>query len=195
MNEKLAEIIANNPKALEIFKDEKALEAITAIKETFIDKFLERGDIRLLVLDSLNKNPKHGYQIMTSISEMFYGLYKPSPGVIYPTLQSLTEEDLIEYEERGKKKIYSLTKKGEKGLKQDRKRLDGIIGEFEAAHKDGGDEFGKKMDGIIGLWIELAYNVFFKTKSDYNDNKSESDKRIKKIEILLEKTVKEAKGI
>jgi DNA-binding PadR family transcriptional regulator len=195
MNEKLAEIIANSPKALEIFKDEKTLEAIIAIKETFIDKFLERGDIRLLVLDSLNKDPKHGYQIMTSISKMFNELYRPSPGVIYPTLQSLTEENLITYEERGKKKIYTLTKNGEKELKRDGKRLDGIINEFEAAHKGGDDEFIKKMEGVVGLWMELAYNIFFKTKTNYKDNKIESEKRLKKIEVLLKKTVNEAKEI
>lgn len=193
MNGKLAELIANNPKALEIFKDEKALEAITAIKETFIDKFLERGDIRLLILDSLDKSPKHGYQIMTSISEMFHGLYKPSPGVVYPTLQALTEEGLIGYEEIGKKKVYSPTKNGKKELKDNRKRLDGIIDEFETAQMGGDQEFTKKMDAIIGLWIELAYNVFFKTKTDYKNNKVESEKRFKKIEILLKKTVKEAK--
>lgn len=191
MNEKLAELIAKNSKQFGFLKDEKTLEAITAIKETFIDKFLERGDIRLLVLDSLSKSPKHGYQIMISISKRFHEVYKPSPGVIYPTLQSLSEEELVNFEESDKKKIYSLTKNGEKHLKQNRKRMDGIISEFESAYSGGHDKLTKNMDGIISLWIELAYNVFFKPRAVGAANGKDLDKKMAEVEKILKNTSEE----
>ena len=69
MNDKLAELIQKNGKHLGALKDEKTLESIIAIKEIFLDKFLERGDIRLLILDSILEKPAHGYHIMASISK------------------------------------------------------------------------------------------------------------------------------
>ena len=182
-----------NEKHLDIFKDEKAIEAIMSIKEVFIDKFLERGDIRLLVLNSLSESPKHGYQIMTDISKLFCEVYKPSPGVIYPTLQALSEEDLVSCDNGAKKKIYAISKKGEKELGKNKKRLDGIISEFEAACS-GDQAYAKRMDGIISIWVELAYNVFFAMKENSTKVK-DPEKRVKRIEKVLKNTVEEVKEV
>jgi DNA-binding PadR family transcriptional regulator len=76
---------------------------------------LERGDLRLLVLNML-KEPMHGYQIMCRMKEQSGGEYKPSTGALYPQLHGLEEEGLVICEEKNGKKVYTVTKKGENYL-------------------------------------------------------------------------------
>ncbi len=71
-----------------------------------------RGDVRAAILSLLAEQPMHGYQIIQQIEERSGGSWKPSPGSVYPTLQLLTDEGLIEVEESGGRKTYSLTEAG-----------------------------------------------------------------------------------
>ncbi len=69
--------------------------------------------MRLLVLEALKDGPKRGYEVIRSIRDMFGGWYTPSPGAVYPTLQWLEDEGLIQSEtlEDGKKR-YRITEDG-----------------------------------------------------------------------------------
>ncbi len=71
-----------------------------------------RGDVRAAILSLLVEQPMHGYQLIQQIEERSGGAWKPSPGSVYPTLQLLTDEGLIEVEESGGRKTYSLTEGG-----------------------------------------------------------------------------------
>jgi len=71
-----------------------------------------RGDVRAAILSLLAEAPMHGYQIIQQIEERSAGSWKPSPGSVYPTLQLLTDEGLIEVEESAGRKTYSLTDAG-----------------------------------------------------------------------------------
>lgn len=71
-----------------------------------------RGDVRAAILSLLAEQPMHGYQIIQQIEERSGGAWKPSPGSVYPTLQLLTDEGLIEVEESAGRKTYSLTAAG-----------------------------------------------------------------------------------
>ncbi|WP_292834030.1 PadR family transcriptional regulator [Microbacterium sp.] len=71
-----------------------------------------RGDVRAAILSLLVEQPMHGYQLIQQIEERSGGAWKPSPGSVYPTLQMLTDEGLIEVEESGGRKTYSLTEAG-----------------------------------------------------------------------------------
>jgi len=62
--------------------------------------------------------PRHGYEIIREIEEKSYGFYKPSPGVIYPTLQALEEMGYAKSEENEGKKTYSITENGLKFLEE-----------------------------------------------------------------------------
>jgi len=53
----------------------------------------DRGVIRLLVLDAIAAEAHHGYEIIHAIGTKSGGVYRPSPGVIYPTLQLLEDLD------------------------------------------------------------------------------------------------------
>ncbi|RZI92395.1 MAG: PadR family transcriptional regulator [Microbacterium sp.] len=71
-----------------------------------------RGDVRAAILSLLAEKPMHGYQIIQQIEERSGGSWKPSPGSVYPTLQLLTDEGLIDVEESSGRKTYSLTEEG-----------------------------------------------------------------------------------
>ncbi len=71
-----------------------------------------RGDVRVAILSLLSERPMHGYQLIQQIEERSGGTWKPSPGSVYPTLQLLTDEGVIEVEESGGRKTYSLTEAG-----------------------------------------------------------------------------------
>lgn len=71
-----------------------------------------RGDVRAAVLVLLAEEPMHGYQIIHEIETRSAGLWKPSAGSVYPTLQMLADEGLVDAQESEGKKVYSLTDTG-----------------------------------------------------------------------------------
>ena len=68
-----------------------------------------RGFSRYFILELLKKKPHTGKQIIDYAVEQSNGIWKPSPGLIYPLLGRLLDEGLIEETKDGK---YQLTKKG-----------------------------------------------------------------------------------
>ncbi len=54
----------------------------------------------------------YGYQIMTEISERSGGIWRPSPGSIYPTLQVLADEGLVISAKSEGRRVFSLTDAG-----------------------------------------------------------------------------------
>lgn len=72
-----------------------------------------RGDVRAAILLLLSEQPMHGYEMIQQIAERSGGLWKPSPGSVYPTLQLLVDEGLITATESdGSKKLFELTEDG-----------------------------------------------------------------------------------
>jgi DNA-binding PadR family transcriptional regulator len=76
----------------------------------------ERGTVRWLVLDAIAGQPRHGYEIIQSIGDKSGGAYKPSPGVIYPTLQMLEELGHARTIPRDERKVYEITDEGRREL-------------------------------------------------------------------------------
>ncbi len=71
-----------------------------------------RGDIRAAILRLLSEQPMHGYQIMQELAERSGGVWRPSPGSIYPTLQQLQDEGLVQSDESEGRRIFTLTDEG-----------------------------------------------------------------------------------
>jgi DNA-binding PadR family transcriptional regulator len=71
-----------------------------------------RGDVRAAILELLAEEPMHGYQIMQELSERSGGMWRPSPGSIYPTLQQLADEGLVRGEDTEGKIVYHITDAG-----------------------------------------------------------------------------------
>lgn len=72
-----------------------------------------RGDVRAAALALLAEEPMNGYQIIQAISERSDGVWRPSPGSVYPALQQLEDEGLIRAEaSEGGRRAYQLTDEG-----------------------------------------------------------------------------------
>jgi DNA-binding PadR family transcriptional regulator len=72
-----------------------------------------RGDIRAAILTLLAEEPMHGYQIIQELTERTGGVWRPSPGSVYPTLQQLQDEELVrEAPSDSGKRVYELTDAG-----------------------------------------------------------------------------------
>jgi DNA-binding PadR family transcriptional regulator len=72
-----------------------------------------RGDVRAAALALLAEEPMNGYQIIQAIGERSDGVWRPSPGSVYPALQQLEDEGLVVAEAAdGGRRAYRLTDEG-----------------------------------------------------------------------------------
>jgi DNA-binding PadR family transcriptional regulator len=73
-----------------------------------------RGDVRAAILALLVERPMHGYEIIQEISERSGGVWRPSPGSVYPTLQLLSDEGLVTSSGSGagSRRAFELTEEG-----------------------------------------------------------------------------------
>ena len=86
------------------------------------------GELRLVLLGLVGEAPRHGYELIKAIEELSGGNYAPSPGVVYPTMQLLLDEEKVEEWSDGKASVrrqLSITEAG-------RAELDSRTDEFEA---------------------------------------------------------------
>lgn len=91
-------------------------------------RWMQRGDARIIVLKVLDGRPMHGYEVIKEISEMFGGMYAPSAGMVYPTLQWLEDESLVNSsQEEGGKKIYRINDAGKKFLANGQQALNRLL--------------------------------------------------------------------
>lgn len=72
-----------------------------------------RVNVRSAVLALLSEEPRHGYAIMTELAERSGGMWRPSPGSVYPVLQQLQDEGLVTSTESDGKKVFALTDSGQ----------------------------------------------------------------------------------
>jgi len=71
-----------------------------------------RGDIRAAALALLKERPMHGYEMIQELQARSGGVWRPSAGSIYPTLQLLEDEGLVAAEEIDGKRRFTLTPEG-----------------------------------------------------------------------------------
>ena len=73
----------------------------------------KRGDVRAAALGLLAEGAMNGYQIIQEISERSDGVWRPSPGSVYPALQQLEDEGLIVARtDETSRRSYQLTDEG-----------------------------------------------------------------------------------
>lgn len=71
-----------------------------------------RGNVRAALLALLAERAMHGYEMIQELDERTGGVWRPSPGSVYPTLQMLEDEGLVTSQEEGGKRLFSLTDTG-----------------------------------------------------------------------------------
>ncbi|HET6547682.1 MAG TPA: PadR family transcriptional regulator [Solirubrobacter sp.] len=71
-----------------------------------------RGDVRAALLLLISEHAQNGYQLIQEIERRTDGVWKPSPGSVYPALQQLEDEGLVRTVEFEGKRTYELTSEG-----------------------------------------------------------------------------------
>jgi DNA-binding PadR family transcriptional regulator len=107
--------------------------------------------VRYLVLEAIAEQPRHGYEIMSAIAERSGGSYKPSPGVVYPTLQMLEELGHVKVTERDERKVYTITAAGKADLDEHRDEVAAFYEQSEDVWDDHVEEVREFMLRIRGL--------------------------------------------
>ncbi len=75
------------------------------------------GFLKLVVLKLIARGPTHGYALIKEIEKATDAEWSPSPGSIYPALQELEVEGLIEVHNEGRRRMYEITGKGQETLR------------------------------------------------------------------------------
>ena len=79
---------------------------------------IRKGFLKVILLKIIQEKPTHGYEIIQKVSERSHGNWTPSPGSVYPALEYLESKGYISSEERDRKKVYTITPKGERAVEQ-----------------------------------------------------------------------------
>lgn len=142
----------------------------------------ERGAVRYLVLDALRDTPRHGYEIMAAIEAKSQGAYRPSPGVVYPTLQLLEELGHVKATARDDKKVYAVTPDGIRDL-------DAHADEIDAFYEQSEDGW----EGQAEDMVELAQAVrrLVRTVRRWGRRGRLTPQKMAKVRALLDRTARE----
>lgn len=102
-------------------------------------RFFEHGDLRFVILALLEEQPRHGYELIKELEERTGGAYRPSAGVIYPTLALLEDEGLVALAggETGRK-LYETTDQGRAALDVNRTGVEAVFARMEEAAQSAG---------------------------------------------------------
>ena len=71
-----------------------------------------RGNVKAAILAVLAEQPMHGYEVMQQLESRSGGMWRPSPGAVYPTLQLLEDQGLIKSDDVDGRRVFSLTDEG-----------------------------------------------------------------------------------
>ncbi|MDN4172340.1 PadR family transcriptional regulator [Nocardioides sp. SOB77] len=101
---------------------------------------VRRGDVRAAILDVLahapESEPLNGYQVIQTITDRSEGAWRPSPGSVYPTIQQLEDEGLVETDEGRGRRALRLTEEGRAYVADHPEELAAVWSPFEAARED-----------------------------------------------------------
>jgi DNA-binding PadR family transcriptional regulator len=93
------------------------------------------GDLKLILLALIAEQPRHGYELIRTIEEMFDGAYAPSPGAVYPTLTLLEELGHASVASGDGKKLYTITAEGNAFLAANKEAVDAVMARMESTAK------------------------------------------------------------
>lgn len=162
-----------------------------------------RGYLRLIVMKTLANKKLTGYGLIKQI-EKNTGTWKPSFGSIYPLLEKLLKEKLVEVEVQERKKLYFLTEDGKKHLGIIDKSKNTLVDKLIAAW----NAFGKITDKREMSFMLEILNSLKKGQLPFKDLNPELNqfratifelyskgKDRKKIKAILKQIVRKLKAI
>ena len=140
-----------------------------------------RGFSRYFILELLKEKNRTGKEIIDYAIEQSNGIWKPSPGLIYPLLGRLLEEGLIEESKDGK---YQLTKKGRETAADVDKINDIVKNQLDVLFRLGNVGRFVAMDlleKIFSMGSILSSNVSNMTEEETGKYKDFLEKELQKL--------------
>jgi DNA-binding PadR family transcriptional regulator len=119
---------------------------------------VRRGDVRSAILDVLHTSPEpvNGYQVIQQIAERTDGVWKPSPGSVYPTIAQLQDEGLVEDAPTGRKAI-QLTEAGTTYVTEHPEEMAAVWAPFaEEPDDDQAVNFKQVIGQTVGAIVQVA---------------------------------------
>ena len=142
---------------------------------------IPRGFSRYFILELLKEKNRTGKEIIDYAFEQSDGIWKPSPGLIYPLLGRLLDEGLIEEAKDGK---YKITKKGSETAEDVDKINDIVKKQLEVLFRLGNVGRFVAMDlleKIFSMGSILSSNIAYMTEEETVKYKTFLEKELKKI--------------
>ncbi len=125
----------------------------------------------------------HGYELMRRLEEESGGLYTPSPGSVYPTLQLLEDQGYVSSTQEDGKRVYRLTAEGRAFLDEHGSRTRDIFGRFVNM----GERFtGSAMREVTRSFIHLAQVSFERATGGQGDPET-----LARVKAILDRAARE----
>lgn len=143
----------------------------------------QKGHLKYIILDLIKEKPRYGYEIIRALEEQSQGMYAPSAGVVYPTLQLLEEMGLVTAVQVEGKRVYTITGAGHEFLVKEGSQAEEVKGHVK-------DRWGnvaerrKFMNQVREVWGLIG--------QDFYDITPEKRKKIREI---LDRTYNEIRAI
>lgn len=129
-------------------------------------KWFEAGELKYVILRLLKDKPKHGYEIMKDLEDRCQGLYQPSPGAVYPTLQWLEDEGLVRSSDIDGKKVYQITAEGERFLEEHKDTVDEILDRVKETLERIMGGANPDVHKALGHLVGVVYRAAWKAPDD-----------------------------
>lgn len=119
-------------------------------------RFFGHGDLRFVLLALLEEQPRHGYDLIRELEERTGGAYRPSPGVVYPTLALLEDESFIrQVDGEAGRKHFEITPEGKAELDRNREGVQAVFARIEEASKSAGPGRPRIARAMVNLGMAL----------------------------------------
>lgn len=130
---------------------------------------VRRGDVRSAILDVVRTAAEqgeqlNGYQVIQQIEERSGGAWKPSPGSVYPTIQLLHDEGLLETDDEMGRKSLRLTTRGATHVTEHADELAAVWRPFDRSDRATGEysdlkpEIGQVMGAVWQIVTQGSEN-------------------------------------
>jgi DNA-binding PadR family transcriptional regulator len=117
----------------------------------------QKGNLKYIILDLIKDKPRYGYEIIRALEERSQGMYTPSAGAVYPTLQMFEEMGYVNATQSEGKRVYTITDEGRRFLVEKGEHAEEIKGQikdhWDSAHM--GERRGVR-NQIKGLWVMIG---------------------------------------
>lgn len=138
---------------------------------------LDHGTLRLLLLQLISAGPRHGYDLIREIEARTGGAYVPSPGVIYPALETLLDLGWVIAETEGSRRSFRVTEEGAAELEREADMLEQISARLSSLQERDAPE---DPEDVRGAMRRLRHAVIQSVRA----NPEDADQRRKIADIL-----------